>query len=103
MSQINVTVDGQSRSIESDQRPTQIFAENKEIVVCTINGILKDLWTDLSDGDVVTSVSISSPEGLAVLRHSTAHVMAQAVFGNDIEQCSFITAPIAHDHLFCSG
>ena len=65
MSLINVTVDGQSRSIESDQRPTQIFAENKEIVVCTINGALKDLWTDLSDGDVVTSVSISSPEGLA--------------------------------------
>ena len=79
MSLINVTVDGQSRSIESDQRPTQIFAENKEIVVCTINGVLKDLWTDLCDGDVVTSVSISSPEGLAVLRHSTAHVMAQAV------------------------
>ena len=79
MSLINVTVDGQSRSIESDQRPTQIFAENKEIVVCTINGVLKDLWTDLSDGDVVASVSISSPEGLAVLRHSTAHVMAQAV------------------------
>ena len=79
MSQVKVTVDGQSRSIESDQRPTQIFAENKEIVVCTINGVLKDLWTDLSDGDVVTSVSISSPEGLAVLRHSTAHVMAQAV------------------------
>ena len=79
MSLINITVDGQVRSIESDQRPTQIFAENKEIVVCTINGVLKDLWTDLSDGDVVTSVSISSPEGLAVLRHSTAHVMAQAV------------------------
>ena len=79
MSLINITVDGQVRSIESDQRPTQIFAENKEIVVCTINGVLKDLWTDLNDGDVVTSVSISSPEGLAVLRHSTAHVMAQAV------------------------
>ena len=79
MSLINVTVDGQSRSIESDQRPTQIFAENKEIVICSINGVLRDLWTDLSDGDVVTSVSITSPEGLAVLRHSTAHVMAQAV------------------------
>ena len=79
MSLISVTVDGQVRSIESDQRPTQIFAEDKEIVVCTINGVLKDLWTDLHDGDVVTSVSISSPEGLVVLRHSTAHVMAQAV------------------------
>ena len=79
MSLISITVDGQVRSIEGDQRPTQLFAENKEIVVCTINGVLKDLWTDLNDGDVVTSVSISSPEGLAVLRHSTAHVMAQAV------------------------
>ena len=79
MSLISITVDGQVRSIEGDQRPTQIFAENKEIVVCTINGVLNDLWTDLHDGDVVTSVSISSPEGLAVLRHSTAHVMAQAV------------------------
>ena len=79
MSLISITVDGRVRSIESDQRPTQIFAEDKEIVVCTINGVLKDLWTDLHDGDVVTSVSIFSPEGLAVLRHSTAHVMAQAV------------------------
>ena len=79
MSLISITVDGQVRSIEGDQRPTQIFAEDKEIVVCTINGVLKDLWTDLHDGDVVTSVSISSPEGLVVLRHSTAHVMAQAV------------------------
>jgi threonyl-tRNA synthetase len=41
--------------------------------------VLKDLWTELSDGDVVESVLISSPDGLAVLRHSTAHVMAQAV------------------------
>jgi threonyl-tRNA synthetase len=79
MSLINITVDGQSRSIESDQRPTQVFAENKEVVVCRINGLLRDLWTDLSDGDVIESVAISSPEGLAVLRHSTAHVMAQAV------------------------
>jgi threonyl-tRNA synthetase len=37
------------------------------------------LWTELSDGDVIESVVISSPDGLAVLRHSTAHVMAQAV------------------------
>ena len=79
MSLIAVTIDGKSRSIEDDQKPTHIFAENKEIVVCKINGVLKDLWSDLTDGDVVESVSISSPEGLSVLRHSTAHVMAQAV------------------------
>ena len=79
MSQISITVDGSTVTIDSEQRPTQIFAENKEIVVCKINGVLMDLWTDLKDGDVVEGISISSPEGLSVLRHSTAHVMAQAV------------------------
>ena len=79
MSLISVTVDGAARSIEADQKPTHLFAEQREIVVCKVNGNLKDLWTDLADGDVVEGVSISSPEGLAVLRHSTAHVMAQAV------------------------
>ena len=79
MSQIAITVDGKKLSLEADQRPTHIFADNKEIVVCKVNGVLKDLWTDLSDGDTVEGISISSPEGLAVLRHSTAHVMAQAV------------------------
>ena len=79
MSSIDITVDGQARSVESDVRPTNLFAENKDIVVARINGALKDLWSDLSAGDVVEGVSISSPDGLAVLRHSTAHVMAQAV------------------------
>jgi threonyl-tRNA synthetase len=79
MSQLSITVDGRAISVADDQRPTQLFAESKEIVVCKINGELKDLWTDLKDGDVVEGISISSPEGLSVLRHSTAHVMAQAV------------------------
>jgi threonyl-tRNA synthetase len=79
MSQISITVDGAKIQVEADQRPTQIFADNKEIVVCKVNGILKDLWSELVDGDVVEGISISSPDGLAVLRHSTAHVMAQAV------------------------
>ena len=79
MATISITVDGAARSVESDQRPTHIFAEDKSIVVARINGELKDLWTDLVDGDVVEGVSISSPDGLNVLRHSTAHVMAQAV------------------------
>ena len=79
MAQISITVDGTALKLEADQRPTHIFADNKEVVVCRVNGVLKDLWTELSEGDVVESVVISSPDGLAVLRHSTAHVMAQAV------------------------
>lgn len=76
---IQVIVDGLARSIEADQRPTHFFAENKAIVVCRVNGSLRDLWTELKEGDVVESVDIASPDGLFVLRHSTAHVMAQAV------------------------
>ena len=79
MSEISIKVDGRVSSISADQKPTHIFAEDKNIVVCKINGVLRDLWTDLADGDVVEGISISSAEGLAVLRHSTAHVMAQAV------------------------
>ena len=79
MSEISIKVDGKAQKIASDQRPTHLFAEQKEIVVCRINGELKDLWSELKDGDEVEAVSISSPDGLNVLRHSTAHVMAQAV------------------------
>ncbi len=79
MATIAITVDGAARSVESDQRPTHLFAEDKSIVVARVNGELRDLWTELVDGDVVEGVSISSPDGLNVLRHSTAHVMAQAV------------------------
>ena len=79
MAQISITVDGVVHQVEADQRPTHIFAESKDVVVCRVNGVLKDLWTELAEGDVVESVLISSPDGLAVLRHSTAHVMAQAV------------------------
>ena len=79
MSELKITVDGVAAAIAADQRPTQIFAERKDVVVCRINGELRDLWTDLADGDVVESVTIDSEDGLKVLRHSTAHVMAQAV------------------------
>ena len=86
--QIQVTIDGTPRTVASDSKPTLIFEEIYPdrvkpgancIVVCKINGVLRDLWTDLSDGDVIESIAINSEEGLMVLRHSTAHVLAQAV------------------------
>ncbi|UOE46076.1 threonine--tRNA ligase [Agromyces larvae] len=44
-----------------------------------VNGELKDLATTVTDSDVVEPVTIDSPDGLNILRHSTAHVLAQAV------------------------
>ncbi len=79
MATISISVDGVTTAVAAEDRPTQIFADRKEIVVCRINGELKDLWSDLHEGDVVEGISITSAEGLAVLRHSCAHVLAQAV------------------------
>jgi len=86
--QIKVTVDGTERSVDIGTKATQLFESiypdrikpgPDAIVVCRINGELRDLWSDLSDGDVIKSISIDSPDGLNVLRHSTAHVLAQSV------------------------
>ena len=79
VTQIRVTVNGAAQEIAGDQKPTHLFSGDASVVICKINGELRDLWTDLVEGDVIDSVSIESPEGLAVLRHSTAHVLAQAV------------------------
>ncbi len=85
---IEISVDGVSLKVASDVKVTQIFAGQSvdmtgvgpsAIVVCKINGVLRDLWSDVAAGDVVEGISIASPEGLMVLRHSTAHVLAQAV------------------------
>ena len=77
--QIEITLDGKVTQITSDQKPTHLFEDRPQVVVCRINGELRDLWSDLKNGDIVESISIDSPDGLNVLRHSTAHVLAQAV------------------------
>ncbi|MEI8066404.1 MAG: threonine--tRNA ligase [Actinomycetes bacterium] len=76
---IKVTVDGAAREIGGEDRPTHLYGERPEVVVARVNGSIKDLWTELHDGDLIEAIEITSPEGLAVLRHSTAHVLAQAV------------------------
>ncbi|RIJ57505.1 threonine--tRNA ligase [Clavibacter phaseoli] len=52
---------------------------DRAVVAMRIGGELKDLAADVAPGDVVEPVRIDSPDGLAILRHSAAHVMAQAV------------------------
>ena len=49
------------------------------VIAARVNGELRDLACPLADGDAVEPVEIGSPDGRAILRHSTAHVMAQAV------------------------
>jgi len=49
------------------------------VIAARVNGQPRDLAHDVADGDVVEPIYIDSDEGRAILRHSTAHVMAQAV------------------------
>lgn len=51
----------------------------KKAVAAKVNGKLVDLSTPVDEGDQVEIVTLDSEEGLEVLRHSTAHLMAQAV------------------------
>lgn len=62
-------------------QPTDGFAlfSDRSVVAMRVNGILKDLATPVTDADEVEPVTIDSPDGLGILRHSTAHVLAQAV------------------------
>jgi threonyl-tRNA synthetase len=49
------------------------------VIAARVNGALRDLAAPLAEGDEVEGVDIASEDGRAILRHSTAHVMAQAV------------------------
>ncbi|HEY4430721.1 MAG TPA: threonine--tRNA ligase, partial [Paenibacillus sp.] len=51
----------------------------KNAVAGKLNGIVVDLSTPLEEGALIEIVTLDSPEGLEVMRHSTAHLMAQAV------------------------
>ena len=83
MSEFTVTIQRGGNSEQATATSTttagDLVGDGKAIVVARINGELCDLATELRDGDVIEPVEISSPDGLNVLRHSTAHLMAQAI------------------------
>ncbi len=81
MVKVSAIVDGVATETELPPAATalDIYGRDRSVVVARINGTVRDLETALCDGDVVEPVTADSPDGLFVLRHSAAHVMAQAV------------------------
>jgi len=77
--QITVHVAGSERSVPSGTTAGDLFEGQREIIVARVGGQLVDLSHVLQDGDTVEPVTIDSEDGLNVLRHSCAHVLAQAV------------------------
>ncbi|MCG3174940.1 MAG: Threonine--tRNA ligase 2 [Myxococcota bacterium] len=51
----------------------------KDAVAGKVNGEVRDIRTPLKDGDTLSIITRQMPEGLNVLRHSAAHIMADAV------------------------
>jgi threonyl-tRNA synthetase len=67
---------------------------DRSIVAMRLNGELCDLAARIAVGDSVEPVTIDSPDGLSILRHSAAHVLAQAVQGINPEAKLGIGPPI---------
>lgn len=108
---ISITLNGEAKEVAADQTGVQLFAEDKNIIAVRINGEPRDLYTELHDGDVVEPIALDSEDGLAIMRHSATHVMAQAVqeirpdaklgvgpvikdgfyYDFDVETCSLLT------------
>ncbi len=76
---IAITVSGQEQQVAAGTRAAQLFSEQPTVVVARVNDELVDLSYVLQTADRVDPVFIADQDGLDVLRHSAAHVMAQAV------------------------
>lgn len=76
---ISISLGGQPTTVTEGTTGTELFADQPTTVVMRVDGQLWDLSRQIPDGASVEPVDISEPDGLNVLRHSAAHVMAQAV------------------------
>ena len=79
MSTLAITLDGVKTSVTIEKYTGELFRDLPEVIALRINGQLRDINTPLVEGDLVETVAISTPDGLFILRHSSAHVLAQAV------------------------
>jgi len=78
---LHITLAGREHVVEAGTTAGEALAAGggDRPVAARVNGTLRDLAWRLGDGDAVEQVDLDSADGLAILRHSTAHVLAQAV------------------------
>ena len=85
--QLRITLAGREHVVEAGTTAEGLLMPNgtggaraaTPVIAARVNGELRDLAAPLADGDVVEPVEIGSDDGRSILRHSTAHVLAQAV------------------------
>jgi Threonyl-tRNA synthetase len=84
VSELRITLDGGERVVPAGTTAAGAIEavpgkDGRSVVAARVNGVLRDLAHVVHDGDTVDSVEAGSGDGRAIVRHSTAHVMAQAV------------------------
>ncbi|MFA1544097.1 threonine--tRNA ligase [Actinomadura monticuli] len=80
VSELRITLDGGERAVPAGTTAGEALnADGRTVIAARVNGELRDLAGELRDGDAVEPVEIGSGDGRAIMRHSAAHVMAQAV------------------------
>jgi threonyl-tRNA synthetase len=81
--QLRLTLAGREHAVEAGTTVGEALAgangERGTVIAARVNGELRDLATRAADGDVIEPVTTGDPDGRAIVRHSTAHVLAQAV------------------------
>src|SRR5438445_2846667 len=76
--------DGSARAVATGTTAGDLAADigsklRKDAVIANVNGVERDLVWPLADGDEVAIITKTTDRGLYTIRHSTAHVLAQAV------------------------
>ncbi len=75
---LHITLAGREHVVEAGTTAATAL-DGQDAIAARVNGSLRDLAVVLADDDVVEPVAAGSPDGLAIVRHSAAHVLAQAV------------------------
>lgn len=81
---VEILIQGKNKSYPPGITPGEILRENptdngREIIAADFNGRFVDLSVPITESGELVFIKVTSPQGLEILRHSTAHVMAQAV------------------------
>jgi threonyl-tRNA synthetase len=83
VSDVRVTVQhakvSEPRVVPTGTTAADLFADDRAVIAALVDGQQRDLAHVLADGAVVEPIAIDSPAGRAIVRHSAAHVVAQAV------------------------
>ncbi|MFD6096291.1 threonine--tRNA ligase [Nocardiopsis flavescens] len=78
--ELHITIAGTPRVVAATTTAGQALeADGRTVIAALVNGEPRDLFRELADGDAVEPIAVDSEQGRAILRHSTAHILAQAV------------------------